>query len=161
MAHTLTTLCYLVRDGKALMLHRTAKENDINKGKWIGVGGHVEEGESPDECARREIFEETGFAAGELKARGVITFVFADGSAEYTFLYTCADFEGAMHPCDEGELAWVELGEIEKLELWEGDRIFLKLLSDGAPYFSLKLTYDAGDALTAAVLDGSDVMPPR
>ncbi len=149
----LTTLCYLERDGKYLMLHRTKKERDVNRGKWIGVGGHFEAGESPEECMRREVFEETGLTPTAWQARGIVTFVSDDEPAEYMHLFTVTAWEGEEHPCDEGELAWVEKKRVGELNLWQGDRIFLRLLAEGAPFFSLKLTY-RGDRLTEAVLDG-------
>ncbi len=153
-----STLCYLERDGKYLMLHRVKKEKDINKDKWIGVGGGFEDKESPEDCAKREIFEETGLIAGKLEFRAIVTFVTDKYETEYMHLFTTEDFSGEMTECDEGELVWVPKEEVEKLPIWEGDRIFLKLIADPCPFFSLKLTY-AGDSLTEAVLDGKRVFP--
>lgn len=135
-----TTLCYLEQDGKYLMLHRTKKEHDINKDKYIGVGGHLEHGESPEECVRREVLEETGLTMGDVRLRGVITFVI-DDLDEYTFLYTCKDFQGEIRECEEGDLVWVEKERIETLPIWEGDKVFFRLLSEENTFFSLKLTY--------------------
>ena len=153
---TFTTLCYLEKQtesGKALlMLHRTKKENDINKDKYIGVGGHIEHGESPEECIAREIKEETGLTAGALRLRGLITFVIDDAD-EYSFLYTCADFSGSLRECDEGDLEWVPEERIPELPLWAGDKIFFRLLRENRPFFSLKLHY-VHDELIAAALDG-------
>lgn len=147
----LTTLCYIEQDDKYLMLHRTAKQNDINEGKWIGVGGHFKEGESPEECLLREVKEETGLVLTSYRLRGVITFLQEGWGYEYMFLYTADGFEGtldetAMKNCNEGTLAWIPKSEIMKLNLWEGDRIFLKLLLEDKGMFSMKLTY-RGDEL--------------
>ena len=120
----LSTLCYIERDDKYLMLHRTVKENDVNEGKWIGVGGHFEYGESPEECLLREVKEETGYTLTSWKYRGIVTFVYGDDIVEYMSLYTADEFTGEPIPCDEGELAWVDKSAIGDLELWEGDRIF-------------------------------------
>lgn len=124
MKREFTTLCYLQKDGKWLMLYRNKKKNDINAGKYIGVGGHVEDGESPDECIVREVFEETGYRLTDYRARGLITFVMND-VVEYTVLYTADDFEGEEKICDEGDLVWVEADRVLELPLWEGDRAFL------------------------------------
>jgi len=151
----LTTLCYLVKNGKALMLHRVVKKNDVNKDKWIGVGGHFENGESPEDCARREIFEETGLKAERMTLNGVVTFDSAkQDHTEYMFLYTVTEWSGTAHECDEGVLEWTDFGAIRNMNLWEGDRIFLKLLEETRPFFSLKLVYDMQDVLKRAVLDG-------
>ena len=155
MKSYLTTLCYLVKGDKVLMLHRVVKKNDVNKDKWIGVGGHFEKNESPEDCARREIFEETGLVVTKLDLRGVVTFISGKlDHAEYMFLFLARDWTGTPHECDEGVLAWTDFEAVKKLELWEGDRIFLKLVSENHPFFSLKLTYDANDLLKEAVLDG-------
>jgi len=148
-----TSLCYIEKDGSYLMLHRTKKEIDENAGKWIGVGGGFEEGESPDECAAREIKEETGLAVRSLRYRGIVTFVSDEWGTEYMHLFTSNDFDGKLIDCDEGELKWICKSDIYSLELWDGDRIFLKLLEEESPFFSLKLEYK-GDTLIRATLNG-------
>ena len=149
----LTSLLYLERDGKYLMLHRVKREHDENAGKWIGVGGKFEEGESPEECMIREAREETGLTVESPVLRGIVTFVSNEFGTQYMHLFTSDRFSGTLRECDEGELAWVEKSRVPSLPLWEGDRIFLSLLSDGAPFFLLKLVY-RGDALIGATLDG-------
>lgn len=148
-----TSLCYLEKDGQYLLLHRTKKEVDINHDKWIGVGGKFEEGESPEECATREIWEETGLTVTAPRYRGIVTFVCPPYPTEYMHLFTATEFTGEMIECNEGELAWVDKDRATTLPCWEGDRIFLSLLAEDAPFFSLKLIYD-GDALAAATLNG-------
>ncbi|PWL45381.1 MAG: DNA mismatch repair protein MutT [Clostridiales bacterium] len=152
----LTTLCYIEKNGKYLMLHRIKKKSDINQGKWIGVGGHFEEGESPEECLIREVQEETGLFLTQYAFRGIVTFATDVQQTEYMCLYTATAFEGELTACNEGELAWIDKEKIEELELWEGDRIFLRLLAAEAPFFSLKLRY-VGDVLQEAVLDGKAI----
>lgn len=147
-----TTLCYMEKDESFLMLHRTKKVNDINKDKYIGVGGHIEHGESPEECIRREILEETGLTAGKIDIRGLITFVIDDYD-EYSFLYTCSDFSGELKECNEGELTWIPKKDVEKLPIWEGDKIFFRLLEERKDFFSLKLHY-VKDELVGVALDG-------
>ena len=154
----LTTLCYIEKDGKYLMLHRVKKKQDLNKGKYIGVGGHFEQGESPDECLLREVKEETGLKLSKYRARGIVTFVYGEDTVEYMHLYTADKFSGKLTDCDEGELVWVPINEVADLNLWEGDRIFLKLLQQDAPFFSLKLIYDLNDELVSAILNGKDVL---
>ncbi|MBQ8432544.1 MAG: 8-oxo-dGTP diphosphatase [Clostridia bacterium] len=150
----MTTLCYLEKDGKYLMLHRTKKENDENRDKWIGVGGKFEDRESPEDCMRREILEETGLTVTAFQYRGIVTFVSDRYPTEYMHLFTVTDWEGVEKECDEGELAWIEKERLLTLPMWVGDRIFLELIANAAtPFFSLKLTY-LGDTLTEAVLDG-------
>lgn len=149
---TLTTLCYMERDGKYLMLHRTKKKNDMNHDKYIGVGGRLERGESPEDCVRREVWEETGCTLTSFRLRGVLSFVIDDVD-EYTFLYTADGFEGEPGECSEGELEWIPRDEVEKLPLWEGDHLFLRLLEERQEVFSMKLVYRR-DELTAAELDG-------
>lgn len=153
MKSQLTTLCYLERGGKWLMLRRDAKKGDINEGKWIGVGGHFERNESPEECLVREVREETGYTLASWRFRGIVTFVSDECEAEYMHLYTSDDFTGDEIPCDEGTLEWIPVGEAESLNLWEGDRIFLRLLREDAPFFSLKLVYRGG-RLAERILDG-------
>ena len=156
MKSPLTTLCYVEQKDSYLMLHRVSKKNDVNKDKWIGIGGHFEEGESPEECLLREAYEETGLRLTSWKFRGIVTFI-ADGwPSEYMCLYTADGFEGRLSDCNEGVLEWVPKAEVTKLNLWEGDRIFLKLLAEDAPFFSLKLTYH-DDILTGAWLDGKEM----
>ena len=150
----LTTLCYLERDGKYLMLHRVKKEADINKDKYIGVGGHFAYGESPDECLRREVLEETGLTLRGYRARGIVTFVYGDDVVEYMHLYTADAWEGELSECDEGVLEWVEIDRVCDLPIWEGDKVFFRLLAANAPFFSLKLVYTKDDALTEVWLDG-------
>lgn len=150
----MSTLCYILRDGKALMLHRTVKKHDVNHDKWIGVGGHFEREESPEECLLREVREETGYTLTSWRFRGIVTFVSGDGVTEYMFLYTADGFTGEPVPCDEGELAWVEIERIWSLNIWEGDKIFFRLIDEEAPFFSLKLVYDGHGRLRQAVRDG-------
>ena len=148
-----TTLCYLERGDEYLMLHRTKKENDENHDKWIGVGGKFEAGESPEDCMHREIFEETGLTVTDYRYRGIVTFVSDIYETEYMHLFTVTDWTGEARECDEGELAWIKKQKLFDLTLWQGDRIFLKLLQEDVPFFSLKLTYQ-GDQLQEAVLNG-------
>ncbi len=149
-----STLCYIERDGKYLMLHRTVKKNDVNKDKWIGVGGHFEHGESPEECLLREVKEETGYTLTSWQYRGIVTFVYGEDVVEYMSLYTADGFVGQPIACDEGELEWVGKAQIPFLELWEGDKIFFRLLDEGRGFFSLKLVYNTKDVLEYAALDG-------
>ena len=148
-----TTLCYLERGDEYLMLHRTKKQNDENHDKWIGVGGKFEAGESPEDCMHREIFEETGLTVTDYRYRGIVTFVSDIYETEYMHLFTVTDWTGEARECDEGELAWIKKQKLFDLTLWQGDRIFLKLLQEDVPFFSLKLTY-RGDELIEAVLNG-------
>lgn len=157
MKSKLTTLCYIERDDKYLLLHRIKKENDINKDKWIGVGGHFEEDEAPEECLLREVKEETGLTLKSWKLRGIITFISNEYHTEYMFLYTADDFSGDISECNEGVLEWVSKSDVYNLPIWEGDKIFLKLLETSNEFFSLKLSYD-GDKLIEAKLDGEDIM---
>lgn len=150
----LSTLCYLERDGKYLMLHRTVKKNDVNKDKWIGVGGHFEADESPEECLLREVWEETGYTLTSYRYRGIVTFVSGDGVTEYMSLFTADGFTGKQLPCDEGQLEWVEKEDVLKLNIWEGDKIFFRLLEETEAFFSLKLVYDGSGVLVSAALNG-------
>ncbi len=147
MKQELTTLCYLEKGDCYLMLHRIKKQQDINKGKWIGVGGHLEGIETPGECLVREVREETGLILNSFRYRGIITFIYAD-ILEYMFLFTSDDFTGELGECDEGELAWIPKEEILSLNIWEGDTIFLKKLLENEDFFSLKLIYDDEGKLT-------------
>ena len=152
-----STLCYITRGDQVLMLHRTKKENDVNKDKWIGIGGKVLENETPDECLLREAYEETGLTLTNWKCRGVVTFLInGPWDGEYMYLFTADDFEGDLKECDEGELQWVSRDFLYDLPLWEGDKIFLDLLWQDAPFFLLKLRYE-GDTLVEAVLDGKKI----
>ena len=153
----LTILCYIERDNKYLMMHRVKKEKDINRDKWIGVGGHFEEGESPEECVLREVLEETGYRLTSYRFRGLVTFLSGDGVTEYMSLFTADGFEGDEIPCDEGELEWVSMERLEELNLWEGDKIFFRLLRENVPFFSLKLVYDGKGGLESAALNGSPI----
>jgi 8-oxo-dGTP diphosphatase len=149
-----TTLCYVTRGNEVLMLHRVKKENDLNKDKWIGIGGKFEGEETPDECLLREAKEETGLTLTSWRCRGVVTFLTTgQWEGEYMYLFTADGFKGEPGPCNEGELAWVSRDFISQLPQWEGDRIFLDLLWKGAPFFLLTLRYQ-GDKLTQAVLNG-------
>ena len=144
----LTTLCYIEKDDKYLMLHRVKKVNDENHDKWIGVGGKFEEGESPEECLLREVYEETGLTLTSYKYRGLVTFISDKWENEYMHLFTATEYEGEIKECDEGNLEWVSKRKIEDLNLWEGDKIFFRLLEQEVPFFSLKLCYD-GDRLVS------------
>lgn len=151
----LTTLCYIIRDEKWLMLHRVKKDADENAGKWIGVGGKLEAGESPENCLYREVREETGLELREHTFRGIVTFCSDIWDDEMMFLYTAEDNGGEIKTCDEGDLKWINKEDISALNLWEGDRIFLDLLQKDHPFFSLKLCY-RGDELVTAELDGKE-----
>ena len=148
-----TTLGYVERDDAYLMLHRVKKKNDLNHDKWIGIGGKFEDGESPEECMRREALEETGLTLHDLRLRGIVTFVSNEWDNEYMFLYTCTQFSGELTECKEGNLEWVPKDKVCDLPIWEGDKIFFRLLNENAPFFSLKLSYE-GDKLVYAALDG-------
>lgn len=148
-----TSLCYIERGGQYLMLHRVKKVNDENHDKWIGIGGKFEPGESPEECMQREVTEETGLTAREWHYRGIVTFVSDEWGTEYMHLFTCTGFTGTLRECDEGVLEWIDKRALLALPIWEGDKIFLRLLDEGEPFFSLKLNY-SGDRLTAAALNG-------
>ena len=153
-----TTLCYIEQDGKYLMLHRVKKKNDINHDKWIGIGGKFEPQESPEACLLREALEETGLTLTSWRYRGIVTFVAGpDSEAEYMHLFTADGFTGTLKTCDEGVLEWIDKDKLLQLTLWEGDKIFLRLLDEDVPFFSLKLTYD-GDRLTDARLNGRPLL---
>ncbi len=152
-----TTLCYIERDGQYLMLHRTTKENDLNHDKWIGIGGKFEDKESPEDCVIRETLEETGLTLTSYRYRGIVTFVSDKWETEYMHLFTADGFEGELIECDEGELEWISKDRLLELTLWEGDKIFLRLIDTDCPFFSLKLVY-RGEELTEAVLDGKKIV---
>ncbi len=141
-----TTLCYIEKDGKYLMLHRVKKANDISHDKWLGIGGKFEDKESPEDCVIREAKEETNLNLHTVKYRGIVTFISDVYETEYMHLFTCEDFSGTIGNCDEGELVWIDKREIYDLKLWEGDKIFFRLLEKNEGFFSLKLEYE-GDKL--------------
>lgn len=153
----MTTLCYIEKDNQYLMLHRISKKNDVNKDKWIGVGGHFEDRESPEDCLLREVKEETGLTLTSYRFRGIVTFICDDYPIEFMCLYTADGYEGRLKECYEGWLEWVDKDKLMELELWEGDKIFFRLLDEEAPFFSLKLVYENG-VLLEAVLDGQDIL---
>lgn len=154
---SLSTLCYLEKDGSYLMLHRTVKQNDVNRDKWIGVGGHFEADESPEECVLREVKEETGYELISYQFRGVVTFISGTGITEYICLFTADEFTGTPIACDEGELVWIKKEKVYNLNIWEGDKLFFRLLAEGRGFFSLKLEYHKDGRLAGAWLDGTAV----
>ena len=156
MQSPLTTLCYIEKNNSYLMLHRVSKDKDVNKDKWIGVGGHFEDGESPEECLLREVYEETGLKLTSYSFRGLITFVSEEWPTEYMCLFTADAYEGSIKECDEGVLTWVPKSEILSLNLWEGDKWFLKLLEERQDFFTMKLSYN-GDKLIEVQVDGKEV----
>ena len=148
-----TTLCYIEKGGAYLMIHRIKKENDENKDKWIGIGGKMEAGESPFDCVRREVLEETGLSLIEPRYRGIITFVSDIYGTEYMHLFTAKEYDGEIcYDCDEGRLEWVKKEKVTSLPIWEGDKIFLSLLDTEKRFFSLKLCYE-GETLVDHVLE--------
>ncbi len=153
-----TTLCYIEQEGRYLMLHRVKKENDLNRDKWIGVGGKFEERESPEDCLLREVKEETGLTLTRWRLRGVVTFVSDRWETEHMYLFTADAFAGEVGPCREGNLEWVPKDRLGERNLWEGDRIFFRLLEEERPFFTLKVVYQ-GDRLIQAVLDGRRELP--
>ncbi|MBO5211752.1 MAG: 8-oxo-dGTP diphosphatase [Clostridia bacterium] len=152
-----TTLCYIEKDGKYLMLHRVKKVNDLNQDKWIGIGGKFEDKESPEECMLREAYEETGLTLIKPEYRGILTFVSDKWPTEYIHLFYANNFSGELIDCNEGNLEWVAIQDIYSLPLWQGDKIFLKLIEAKAPFFSLKLQYK-GEELINAVLNGEKIV---
>lgn len=151
-----TTLCYLEQGEKVLMLHRIKKENDLNRDKWIGIGGKFEADESPEECILREAWEETGLTLTDYRYRGLVTFVSDCWETEYMHLFTATGWTGQLKECDEGVLEWITWQQFETLPQWEGDKIFLRLLAEEAPFFSLKLRYE-GEHLAYAALNGKEL----
>lgn len=151
-----TTLCYIQKNENYLMLHRIKKQNDINKDKWIGIGGKFEEGESPEECALREVKEETGLTLKSYEYRGIVTFVSDNNFTEFMHIFWSDDFEGEIIDCDEGKLEWIEKSKLNDFEHWKGDEIFLDLINKKVPFFSLKLVYKSG-ILEKAVLNGKNI----
>lgn len=147
----LTTLCYIEKDDCYLMLHRVKKENDLNHEKWIGVGGKFEPGETPEECLLREVREETGLTLTKYRFRGIVTFLSDEWEGEYMHLFTADEYSGELTECNEGDLVWVPKAQIQNLHIWEGDKIFFRLLEENRDFFSLKLRYE-GDRLAEAKL---------
>ena len=154
-----STLIYIERGDEYLMLHRTKKENDLNHDKWIGVGGKFEADESPEDCALHETYEETGLTLTSWRCRGIVTFVSDTYETEYMHLFTADQWTGSIRECDEGELAWIKKEKLLSLKLWEGDKIFLRLLDEDVPFFLLKLIY-TGDTLVYAQLNGKQLVLP-
>ena len=152
-----STLCYIEKDGKYLMLHRIKKEHDANKDKWIGIGGKFEDKESPEDCILREAKEETGLTLTDYRYRGIVTFVSDKWETEYMHLFTATGFEGELIDCDEGELEWISREKLDSIPKWEGDKFFLELLQKNEPFFSLKLRYE-GENLREAVLNGKPIL---
>ena len=152
----MTSLCYPERNGQYLMLHRVKKVNDENRDKWIGVGGKFEDGESPEDCMRREVLEETGLTVTDFRYRGIVTFVSDRWECEYMHLFTVSDWTGELKECDEGVLEWIDKSKLHSLPMWAGDRIFLSLLDSNEPFFSLKLCY-RGEELIGAELNGQPI----
>lgn len=152
-----TTLCHIEKDGCYLMLHRIKKENDLNRDKWVGIGGKFEDKESPEEANARETLEETGLTLNETRYCGIVTFVSDKWETEYMHIFYSDSFSGEIKQCDEGELCWIDKKELYNLPIWEGDKIFLRLLEQETPFFSLKLEYE-GEKLVNAVLNGEKII---
>lgn len=147
-----TTLCYIEKDGKYLMLHRTKKQHDINHDKWIGIGGKFEPGETPESCMLREVFEETGFTVTKWKYRGIVTFTIDSGADECMHLFSCLEWIGTQKICDEGDLAWIDKDRLSELPMWEGDVHFLNLVKDlSTPFFTMKLDYHGDHLISCKV----------
>lgn len=153
-----STLCYIENDrNEYLMLHRVKKKNDMNQDKWLGVGGKFEDGESPDECVLREVQEETGLTLTDYRYRAVITFTSDQWDTEYMHLFTATGYSGVIKECDEGNLEWVPKSKVQELPIWEGDKLFFRLIDDSnSPFFSLKLRYE-GEVLVYAALNGKEL----
>ena len=156
MTPKMTTFCYLERGDSYLLLHRTKKEHDDNRDKWLGVGGKFEDGESPEDCMLREVREETGLTVTSYRYRGIITFTSDVCPTEYMHLFTADAWVGTETTCAEGDLAWIRKRDFAALPMWEGDRIFPDLLEREVPFFSLKLVY-RGEKLQKAVLNGREI----
>src|SRR5574344_1376615 len=154
-----TTLCYIEKDNKYLMLHRVKKAHDVNRDKWIGVGGHIENGETPEQCVLREVKEETGLSLIGYRACGEILFSALPWPEETMYLYHADSFTGELISCDEGELVWLDKERLRALPAWEGDFIFLELMERRAPYFKLELHYN-GDRLDSAILNSRPLPLP-
>lgn len=148
----LTTLCYIEKDNKYLMLHRVKKVNDENHDKWIGVGGKFEEGESPEECLLREVKEETGLTLTAYRFRGIVSFISDEWENEYMHLFTATEYEGELTDCDEGELVWILKDQLDSLKLWEGDKIFFRLLQEDCKFFSLKVAYRGEELVETEII---------
>lgn len=148
-----TTLCHIEKDGCYLMLHRIKKENDLNRDKWVGIGGKFEDGESPEECNNREVLEETGLTLNSVRYCGIVTFVSDKWETEYMHIFHSDNFSGTVKECDEGVLEWVKKENLYTMPIWEGDKIFLRLIEENSPFFSLKLVYE-GDRLVYSALNG-------
>lgn len=154
---TVTTLCYLEQNDNYLMMHRVKKKQDMNQDKWIGVGGHAEDYESPEDCLLREVQEETGLTLTDYRFRGIVTFAMKDAETQYMCLYTATGWTGRLkEDCPEGNLEWVRKDQIHTLDLWEGDKVFFRLLTDEVSFFSLKLYYES-DELKECVLNGKNL----
>ena len=152
-----TTICHIEKDGKYLMLHRVKKKNDLNENKWIGIGGKFEDKESPEQCNAREVLEETGLTIKNPHYRGIVTFVSDEWPTEYMHIFTAKEFYGEICECDEGNLEWIDKDDLLSLPLWEGDKIFLRLIADeNRPFFSLRLEYQ-GEKLISGILDGTNL----
>ena len=152
-----TTLCYLEQDGQYLMLHRVKKQNDENHDKWIGIGGKFEDRESPEDCALREVYEETGLTMRTWRYCGIVTFVSDLWPTEYMHLFHCDNFTGTLRECNEGVLEWIHKDQLMKLPLWAGDKLFLDLIHEpDTPFFSMKLRYE-GERLAYAALNGKEL----
>lgn len=148
-----TTLCHIEKDGCYLMLHRVKKENDLNRDKWVGIGGKFEDRESPEECNSREVLEETGLTLNSARYCGIVTFVSDKWETEYMHIFHSDDFSGTVRDFDEGVLEWVRKENLYTMPIWEGDKIFLRLIEENSPFFSLKLVYE-GDRLVYSALNG-------
>ncbi len=155
-----TTLCYIEKDGKYLMLHRVKKQHDVNRDKWIGIGGHIEPNETADECILREAREETGLTLTSFIKCGEILFDSAPWPEEMMHLYYADGFTGELTDCNEGELVWLDKARLKELPAWEGDFIFLELMERRAPYFEMELHYN-GEKLDRAILNGAPLPLPN